>query len=225
MLPRDRQQATTGSRAFMRARTAAVLTTAAVLLPLTACEPAKTDTGVPTPAVSVPTTPPTSEAPETAELPDLVGKGLQAAQDTAQETGFHNLTSHDATGRARMQLSDRSWKVCFQTPAPGEQPVTGKVDFGTVKLEEECPSKDAGVESDQPAEDGKMPALVGKSVRAAFDALPSNASIQTTDASGQDRTVLNGANWKVCTQAPVAGAAFDGEPVTLEAVKYEETCP
>ncbi|MDG9702878.1 hypothetical protein [Streptomyces sp. DH37] len=208
----------------MRARTAAAAA-AAVLLPLTACEPTRTDTGAPTPSVSVPTTPPTGEAPKTAELPDLAGKGLQTAQDTAQEAGFYNLTSHDATGRGRMQISDRGWKVCFQTPAPGEHPVTGKIDFGTVKLEEDCPASDAGAESAKPADDGKMPNLVGKSVRAAFDTLPSNASIQTTDASGQDRIVLNGANWKVCTQTPAAGAAFDGEPVTLRTVKYEETCP
>lgn len=165
----------------------------------------------------------TDDAPATAELPNLVGKGLQAAQDQAQEAGFYQLTSHDATGRGRMQISDRGWEVCFQAPAPGEHPTDTKVDLGVVKLNEDCPADDKGIV--EPAEDGKMPDLVGDSVRIAHQTLPSNASITTTDASGQDRIVINGANWTVCTQKPAAGTPFDGEPVELTAVKVGETCP
>ncbi|MTE20245.1 hypothetical protein F0L17_14230 [Streptomyces sp. TRM43335] len=165
----------------------------------------------------------TDDAPAAAELPNLVGKGLQAAQDQAQEAGFYQLTSHDATGRGRMQISDRGWKVCFQAPAPGEHPTDTEIDLGVVKLDEDCPADDKGII--EPADDGTMPDLVGDSVRIAHQTLPSNASITTTDASGQDRIVINGANWTVCTQTPAAGTAFDGEPVELTAVKVGETCP
>ncbi|MFI6087586.1 hypothetical protein [Streptomyces sp. NPDC051218] len=75
---------------------------------------------------------------ETATLPDMAGKGLQAAQDEAQAAGFYSLTSSDATGADRMQMFDRSWKVCSQSPAAGEHPTDTTVDFSTVKLSEEC---------------------------------------------------------------------------------------
>ncbi|WP_367039641.1 hypothetical protein [Streptomyces sp. Je 1-332] len=75
---------------------------------------------------------------ETATLPDMTGKGLQAAQDEAQAAGFYSLTSSDATGADRMQMFDRSWKVCSQSPAAGEHPTDTTVDFSTVKLSEEC---------------------------------------------------------------------------------------
>ncbi|MFK4070623.1 hypothetical protein [Streptomyces sp. NPDC029674] len=74
----------------------------------------------------------------TAKLPDMTGKGLQAAQDEAQAAGFFLLTSTDATGADRMQAFDRNWKVCSQTPAAGEHPVETKVEFDTVKLDEAC---------------------------------------------------------------------------------------
>lgn len=75
---------------------------------------------------------------KTATLPDMTGKGLQAAQDEAQAAGFYSLTSSDATGADRMQMFDRSWKVCSQSPAAGEHPTDTTVDFSTVKLSEEC---------------------------------------------------------------------------------------
>ncbi|WP_307679714.1 thermonuclease family protein [Streptomyces sp. V4I2] len=78
----------------------------------------------------------------------MVGKGLQSAQDQAQAAGFYNLTSHDDLGRSRMQVLDRNWKVCSQTPKAGEQPTDVKVDFGAVKLEEDCPAKDEGAVQD-----------------------------------------------------------------------------
>ncbi|MCW2904341.1 MAG: hypothetical protein JWO67_6606, partial [Streptosporangiaceae bacterium] len=51
----------------------------------------------------------TKAAPAT--LPNLVGMGLQSAQDTAQAAGFYGLSSHDSLGRARHQVLDRDWKV------------------------------------------------------------------------------------------------------------------
>lgn len=166
-----------------------------------------------------------AEATETAALPDLTRKGLQAAQDSAQEAGFHNLTSHDSTGRARVQAFDRNWKVCFQSPAPGEHPTTTEIDLGAVKLEEECPAKDEGAPGAQQKAGEVMPDFTGKGVKAAREALPGNTSLMVEDASGEDRMVLMESNWTVCGQDPAPGAKLDGQPVTLKAVKAEENCP
>lgn len=76
---------------------------------------------------------------EVAALPDLTGQTLQAAQDAAQAAGFFILTSSDATGAGRMQVLDRNWQVCSQTPAAGSASTDTAVDFSTVKLEEFCP--------------------------------------------------------------------------------------
>ena len=132
------------------AMSAAVVAAAA----LTACgspvppAPAGTETG--TVSVAAPPTvvyPPTvvPSVVETAAswtMPDLVGKGLQDAQNAIQElTGYRIVitTSHDATGAKRRQLVDRNWKVCTQNVAPGATitPDT-RIDFGAVKVEESC---------------------------------------------------------------------------------------
>ncbi|WP_159037346.1 hypothetical protein [Streptomyces specialis] len=81
----------------------------------------------------------TVETVETAELPDFTGQQLQAAQDAAQAAGFFFLTSHDVSGQDRMQVWDRNWQVCTQSPPAGEHPADTEIDFGTVKLEETCP--------------------------------------------------------------------------------------
>ena len=52
-------------------------------------------------------------------VPNVVGKDLQLAQDTMQAAGLYNLTSHDSTGQARLQVLDRNWLVTDQTPAAG----------------------------------------------------------------------------------------------------------
>jgi hypothetical protein len=91
-------------------------------------------------SVSVP--PPTSEPAATWTMPNLVGVGLQEAQDTIQELtgyGIAVTASHDATGANRMQLSDRNWKVCTQNVPPGATITSDtRIDFGAVKLEESC---------------------------------------------------------------------------------------
>ncbi|MEU4952171.1 PASTA domain-containing protein [Streptomyces lavendulae] len=106
--------------------TAVLLAAAAALSTLSACNPqASTDPKPATPAPAAPrTTSPSGPAPaaKTATLPDLVGKGLQTAQDEAQAAGFHALKSHDALGRDRLQALDRNWKVCTQNPAAGTRP-------------------------------------------------------------------------------------------------------
>jgi hypothetical protein len=74
-----------------------------------------------------------------AVLPDAVGLDLQLAQDTMQASGFYFLTSHDASGEGRLQILDRNWKVCDQTPAGGAPTSPGTlIDFGAVKDDESC---------------------------------------------------------------------------------------
>ncbi|MGB9999618.1 hypothetical protein ACPMJQ_34560 [Streptomyces pseudogriseolus] len=171
---------------------------------------------------SAPTRSAATEGATTADLPNLVGKGLQSAQDAAQAAGFYVLASHDSLGRGRKQVLDRDWKVCFQAPGPGTQATDTEVDLGVVKLDETCPAKD----QKEPTEAaGKMPDFRGKSVKIARDALDPSTSITVTDASGQDRNVLVESNWKVCSQEPAAGAELTGQPVSFRAVRFEESCP
>jgi hypothetical protein len=160
-------------------------------------------------------------------MPNFIGKGLQTAQDDAQAAGLSNLTSHDATGRARHQILDRDWKVCFQTPAVGAAVRSDTtVDFGVVKLDEACPATGLGTQAPSPASQGQaMPDLIGKSLNVARESLPSDTSITPNDISGQDRLIIVGSNWKVCSQTPKPGARFNGQPVSLGVVKFGESCP
>ncbi|MFD3717260.1 hypothetical protein [Streptomyces sp. NPDC058674] len=142
-------------------RTHHMITTlaAAGLLALTGCTPGtssepkpadKPTTGAPTPAApasSAPATQSTTVTPAASKpaapaktVPNFVGQVLQTAQDGAQAEGFFLLASHDSLGQSRMQVLDRNWKVCTQTPAAGTKASTDtKIDFGTVKIEEACP--------------------------------------------------------------------------------------
>ncbi|MFT3901323.1 MAG: PASTA domain-containing protein [Gordonia sp. (in: high G+C Gram-positive bacteria)] len=77
-------------------------------------------------------------------MPNVVGMGLQAAQDEMQRiTGNpgYFTSSTDATGAGRQQVMDRNWKVCTQSVPPGTQVrVMGPtISFGAVKLSEQCP--------------------------------------------------------------------------------------
>jgi hypothetical protein len=97
---------------------------------------------VPMSAETTPAAPPVG-SPETSwTMPDLVGSGLQDAQDSIQRLtnyGIAVTTSHDATGAGRMQVADRNWKVCSQNVPAGE-PITSssRIDFGVVMLDESC---------------------------------------------------------------------------------------
>lgn len=193
----------------------------AVLATATACKPTTT-TGS---SGSNPTATTRSDSKTTTKktVPSFTGMGLQSAQDTAQKQGFYTLKSHDALGRARMQAFDRNWKVCSQNIKPGTVAATStELDFGTVKLDETCPAHDQAAPS---AAGGTMPNFHGKSVKAARAALDSSTSITVNDATGGSRWVLVESNWQVCTQKPAAGAKVNGQPVTLNAVKYGERCP
>lgn len=168
----------------------------------------------------------TDDKPTEAErkaVPHFVGMGLQSAQDAAQAAGFYALTSHDALGRDRLQVFDRNWKVCGQNYEAGKTiPISTRLDFAAVKLAESCPAKD---EKAPEAAQGTMPDFGGKSVKAARAALDPSTSLTVNDASGSGRWILVESNWKVCAQSPSTGTALKGQPVTLNAVKFEETCP
>ncbi|WP_097873585.1 hypothetical protein [Streptomyces sp. ms184] len=211
----------------MNARTLTIALACAATVALVGCDPAATEPTPDTPAATEPAT--KAPAPSATEeepaakkaVPDFVGMGLQSAQDAAQAEGFYSLKSHDSAGRDRMQAFDRNWKVCSQNMAPGKViPTDTTLDFGAVKLEETCPASDKQAPE---AAGGKMPDLVGESVKAARGALDSGTSITVTDAT-EDRMVLMESNWKVCTQSVAPGAALNGRPVEFTAVKFEESC-
>ncbi|MFJ7206568.1 hypothetical protein ACIQWR_23925 [Streptomyces sp. NPDC098789] len=207
----------------MRTQHTTALLAAAAALALTACGPqGGSGSDKPAGAGTAPSARHTPAPKASAALPQLVGKGLQTAQDEAQAAGFYRLKSHDALGRDRLQALDRNWKVCSQTPAAGAGIDTSTtVDFGAVKLEETCPATDAP--APKPAGD-TMPDFVGTGMKAVRAALPANASITVKDAV-QSRMVLQESNWKVCAQDPKPGAALTGQPVAFTVAKTDETCP
>jgi hypothetical protein len=113
-----------------------------------AAPPATPTVAVPPPSPQTITYPPTvvpsvvESAAAAWTMPNLVGSGLQDAQDAIQELtgyGIAITTSHDATGAHRMQIADRNWKVCTQNVPPGAT-ITPKtqIDFGAVMLDEKC---------------------------------------------------------------------------------------
>jgi hypothetical protein len=208
----------------MHRRTLACTTAViAILGAATACDPATTTGSSGSTATATATTSSDSKTGTKETVPNFVGMGLQSAQDKAQEVGFYSLKSHDSSGRARMQILDRDWKVCSQNIKAGSQAATNtELDFGAVKLDETCPAHDQAPPS---AAGGTMPDFHGKSVKAARGALDSSTSITVNDATKAGRLVLIESNWQVCSQEPAAGTKLNGQPVTLNAVKYGEHCP
>jgi hypothetical protein len=59
-------------------------------------------------------------------VPNVVGMNHQAAQDRLQASGFHNLRERDCTGRGRLLLFDRNWRVVRQNPAAGRRVRTSR---------------------------------------------------------------------------------------------------
>lgn len=209
-----------------RTRLAAAAVTTIVTVSLAACSPDSTNgasSASSTGRSGTTSSTPTSKGGERKTVPDFVGKGLQSAQDAAQDAGFYQLDSHDALGRGRNQILDRDWQVCSQNVKAGMKASTDtELDFGAVKLDETCPAKE---QTEPSAADGVMPNFKGKSVKAARAALDSGTSITVNDVSGDSRFVLVESNWQVCTQEPAAGAELNGQPVELGAVKFGESCP
>ncbi|MFF7356909.1 PASTA domain-containing protein [Streptomyces filipinensis] len=209
----------------MRVRIIAAVLLCSASAGVVACQPsdgAKPSGSAP-PAVTSGASKKDDKSAEKKAVPNFVGMGLQSAQDTAQAAGFYSLKSHDSSGRARMQILDRDWKVCSQSITPGMvTSTTAQLDFGAVKLAETCPSHDQSAPS---VAGSTMHDFRGKSVKAVRETLDSSTSITVNDATGAGRMVLVESNWQVCSQKPAAGTKLNGRPVTLDAVKYGETCP
>ena len=53
------------------------------------------------------------------EVPSVVGKSHQLAQDMMQDAGLYNLAEEDATGAGRALILDRGWVVVSQSPKAG----------------------------------------------------------------------------------------------------------
>jgi beta-lactam-binding protein with PASTA domain len=74
-------------------------------------------------------------------MPNVVGRNLQDAQDAIHAAGIAYFgTSQDATGRNRPHGLDLFWKVCGQTPRPGQSvPKSVVPNFSVVHTDEPCP--------------------------------------------------------------------------------------
>ncbi len=210
------------NRQQRRAVVAAGVVGAVVLGVLTGCG-AGADERVAAPSPAPVGTP--DPLPPALTLPDLVGKGLQDAEDEAQAAGFFALTSHDALGQRRDQVQDREWTVCFQDPAAGSAPSSTLVDLGAVRLGEACPATDQGAATamdDDTADGTTVPDVVGLSVAQATRSLGSDP-VTLRDATGAGRSVDAARHWQVCAQEPAAGAPRGGM-VTLAVVTLAEDC-
>jgi beta-lactam-binding protein with PASTA domain len=97
---------------------AAAITAAAVI-----AAAASADTGHDNTATG---TAPIASAAKTKRVPNEVGRNHQAAQDDLQAHGFYNLREKDCSGRGRMLLFDRNWKVVRQSPRAGSRVSTNK---------------------------------------------------------------------------------------------------
>jgi hypothetical protein len=94
------------------------------------------------PPEPTPAAPPAGSQLTSWPMPNLVGSGLQEAQDSIQRLTNYGIvitTSHDATGAGRVQVADRNWKVCTQNVPPGAAITSSsRIDLGVVKLDESC---------------------------------------------------------------------------------------
>ncbi|MGW5683448.1 hypothetical protein [Nonomuraea sp. NPDC003754] len=154
-----------------------------------------------------------------APVPDVAGQGLVQALGELRDAGYERVRTVDVSGRGRVVVVRRGWKVCAQRPTAGETPDRQRVELAVVKANETCPVR----ESPQVAP-GLMPDLAGKSVRVARRSLPGRTTIRINDATGRNRLVFWDTAWQVCTQRPAPAAPLTG-PVTLGVVKYGESCP
>ena len=70
------------------------------------------------------------------EVPRVVCKDLQAAEDILRDAGFHNVSVRDGSGKNRLRLLDRDWVVIAQSvpggtrPDPGTRITLTAVQFG-----------------------------------------------------------------------------------------------
>lgn len=75
-------------------------------------------------------------ASQTGEVPDVVGMNHDAALSVLHNAGFL-VNEEDANG-SRWIIDNSNWKVCRQSPGPGNHPATIRVAIYSVKLDESC---------------------------------------------------------------------------------------
>ncbi|WP_371661454.1 PASTA domain-containing protein [Streptomyces sp. NBC_00280] len=80
--------------------------------------------------------------------------------------------------------------------------------------------------TDAAPEAATLPDLVGQDLQAAQDEAQAAGFyvLDDQDASGQNRLQVFDRNWTVCSQNPAPGTHPTDTPVTLYAVKDDETC-
>lgn len=59
-------------------------------------------------------------------VPNVVGMNHQAAQNRLQASGFFKLRERDCTGRRRLLVFDRNWRVVRQSPTAGRRVSTSR---------------------------------------------------------------------------------------------------
>ncbi|WP_424216714.1 PASTA domain-containing protein (plasmid) [Streptomyces sp. BI20] len=122
---RTRHRAVTGALA--------ALSTLALALGLTACNPALAGRleAAPVPAAPV---------DGRVVVPDLLGTGLHSADARARAAGLSAPISEDALGRDRQRTPAAGWRVCAQNPGAGANvPVSSTILLSVVKADERCP--------------------------------------------------------------------------------------
>ncbi|MFZ3494722.1 hypothetical protein ACODT5_16125 [Streptomyces sp. 5.8] len=157
----------------------------------------------------------------TKELPELGGQSLQAAQDSAQQAGFYNLSAEDGLDMGRAQAWDRTWRVCSQTPGAGDVDPDALIVFWAVREGEYCPRDSKGWQA-RPGD--LMPNYAGKNLTDAENQLLLIPSATVIDATGAGREVSPSALWKVCSSMPAAGGII-ADTANLKAVLRKEKCP
>ncbi len=69
-----------------------------------------------------------------------------------------------------------------------------------------------------------MPDLKNRTAYMASEILGDNASVRFIDREDGDEVDGNLGDYRVCSQEPKAGETFDGVPVSMLVVEYEERC-
>ncbi|NNN35371.1 PASTA domain-containing protein [Streptomyces sp. S3(2020)] len=94
----------------------------------------------------------------------------------------------------------------------------------TRTIQETGPADSADDDAD--SETAALPDLVGLDLQAAQDEAQAAGfyALDDQDASGQGRLQVYDRNWTVCSQEPEAGTHPTDTPVTLYAVKDDESC-
>ncbi|GAA3911628.1 hypothetical protein GCM10023084_74610 [Streptomyces lacrimifluminis] len=99
-------------------------------------------------------------------------------------------------------------------------------DTGTPETPTRAPTETPGSATDAGSETATLPDLVGQNLQAAQDEAQAAGFrvLDDQDASGENRLQVFDRNWTVCSQDPEPGTHPTDTPVTLYAVKEDETC-